>query len=264
MGDQLWQSQFSSLTTRDWLDMSQRPQSLELGRAPLPSPTRLGRVSGAGLAGRGAGLQGRGVSFGRGRGGPMNRAARTGVGSVRGCGALRGGGRWQKRASRGLPVGAARSWPRDWLRYSRVRRLLSSGRAPRPRARRPLTARYVLARRLRCGARASRARRRRRLRAESPGRGDGGVLRPGRASTCPARPPALGECAARPPPLSLAARAPIPVTSRASRGTPAAACCLARGGDTVADVLAGEAAARPGQEPPPCSRSLRRNARGIR
>lgn len=150
---------------------------------------------------------------------------------MRGCGALRGGGRWQKRASRGLPVGAARSWPRDWLRYSRVRRLLSSGRAPRPRAGRPLTAGYVLARRLRCGARASRARRRR-LRAESPGRGDGGVLRPGRASTCPAHPPALGECAVRPPPLSLAARAPIPVASRASRGTPAAARCLARGGDT--------------------------------
>lgn len=87
----------------------------------------------------------------------MRRAVRTGAGPVRGCGALRGGRRRQKRASRGLPVGAAQRWPRDWLRYSRVRRLLGSGRAPRPRARRPLTTRYVLALRLRCGARGFRA-----------------------------------------------------------------------------------------------------------
>lgn len=184
--------QFSSLTTPRWLDTSQA-QKPGVGRgAPPPSPlpvlragrepARPGRVPRTDLAGRGAGLPGRGVSFGRGRGGPMSRAVRTGVGPVRGCGALRGGGRRQKRASRGLPVGAARSWPRDWLRYSRVRRLLGSGRAPRPRARRPHFARYVLARRLRCGARAFQAWRW--LCAESPGSGGRGVLRPGGASTC--------------------------------------------------------------------------------
>lgn len=131
----------------------------------------------------------------------MSRAGRMEAGPARGCGALRGGGRRQKRASRGLPVGAAQSWRRDWLRHSRVRRLLGSGRAPRPRARRPLTARYVLARRLRCGARAPRAwrrqRRRRQLGAESPGSG-GGEASCGREKQAPAaaRPPALGECAA--------------------------------------------------------------------
>ncbi|CAK7292777.1 hypothetical protein VULLAG_LOCUS2861 [Vulpes lagopus] len=71
----------------------------------------------------------------------MSGAARKEAGPVRGCGALRGGGRRQKRASHGLLVGAARSWRWDWLRHSRVRRLLGSGRAPRPRARRPLSAR---------------------------------------------------------------------------------------------------------------------------
>lgn len=189
----------------------------------------------------------------------MSKAARVEAGPARGCGALRGGGRRQKRASRGLLVGAARSWRRDWLRHSRVRRLLGSGRAPRPRARRPLTARYVLARRLRCGARGPQARwrrrrrRRRQLGAESPGSGGGGVASCGREEQAPAaaRPPALGECAARPLPPSLAAQAPIPVAGRASRGTPAAVRGLARGGDTVADVLAGEAAARLGESCPP-------------
>lgn len=188
----------------------------------------------------------------------MSGAARMKAGPVRGCGALRGGGRRQKRASRGLPVGAARSWPRDWLRHSRVRRLLGSGRAPRPRARRPLTARYVLARRLRCGARSPRARlrqrRRRQLGAESPGSGGGGgAASCGREEQAPAaaRPPALGECAAGPLLPSLAAQAPIPVAGRAFRGTPAAARGLARDRDTVADVLAGEAAARQGESRPP-------------
>lgn len=202
----------------------------------------------------------------------MSKAARVEAGPARGCGALRGGGRRQKRASRGLLVGAARSWRRDWLRHSRVRRLLGSGRAPRPRARRPLTARYVLARRLRCGARGPQARwrrrrrRRRQLGAESPGSGGGGVASCGREEQAPAaaRPPALGECAARPLPPSLAAQAPIPVAGRASRGTPAAVRGLARGGDTVADVLAGEAAARLGESCPPSSRPLRQRLRAFR
>ena len=167
----------------------------EVGRGappPLPllsspgNPDGPGRVSGMDLARRGRDFQDGACLFRRGRGGPISRAAR-GAGPVRGCGALRGGRRRQKRGSRGLPVGAARSWQRDWLRLSRVRGLLGFGRAPRPRAPRPLTARYVLAPRLRCGARAPRARRRRRrrreLRAVSPGSG-GGVSRAGRASTC--------------------------------------------------------------------------------
>lgn len=85
----------------------------------------------------------------------MSREVRAGAGLARGCGALRSGRRRQKPAARGQPVGAAGSWPLDWLQHSRVRRLLGSGRAPRPRAQCPLTARYVLARRLRRGARAS-------------------------------------------------------------------------------------------------------------
>ncbi|KAK2091132.1 hypothetical protein P7K49_030416, partial [Saguinus oedipus] len=83
----------------------------------------------------------------------MSREVRDGAGLARGCGALRSGRRRQKRAARGQLVGAARSWALDWLLHSRVRRLLGSGRAPRPRARRPLTARYVLARRLRLRSR---------------------------------------------------------------------------------------------------------------
>lgn len=150
------------------------PDGRRLGGA-RPSPTTRLEARGVTRAGRGVsrgrtrpaagrGLRDGACPSGRGRGGPMSGAARKEAGSVRGCGALRGGGRRQKRASHGLPVGAARSWRRDWLRHSRVRRLLGSGRAPRPRARRPLSARYVLARRLRCGARAPWARRRRRQR----------------------------------------------------------------------------------------------------
>lgn len=263
----MWQDQFSSPTTLGRSDESQRPEGLRLGGAPLPhyqtrglgaTGTGRGVSRGRTLPAAGRGLQGGACLLWWGRGGPMSKAARMEAGPARGCGALRGGGRRQKRASRGLLVGAARSWRRDWLRHSRVRRLLGSGRAPRPRARRPLTARYVLARRLRCGARAPRARRRQRRRrqlgAESPGSGGGGgAASCGREEQAPAaaRPPALGECAARPLPPSLAAQAPIPVAGRASRGTPAAARGLARGGDTVADVLAGEAAARPGESRPP-------------
>lgn len=111
-----------------------------------------------------------GVAF-RGQEGPMRNAVQTGAGPERGCGALRSGRRRQERAARGRPVGAARSWLQDWLWHSRVRRLLGSGRAPRPRARRPLTTRYVLARRLRRAARAPRFRGRhwRQLCADSPG-----------------------------------------------------------------------------------------------
>lgn len=125
--------------------------------------------------------------------------------------------------------------------------MLGSGRAPRPRARRPLTARYVIARRLRRGARApgARGRQQRQLRAESPGSG-GGVPRPGGANTCRGRPVVLGECAAR---LCL----PVPSCwgrdPRCSRPSlPRNTCCCslsARGGDTATDVLAGEEAAPP-------------------